>query len=92
MQQGAQRGCRDTPRPGNRRVPWASDDRVVCGGCFRSMVPRVLTYRGDIQRTVCPFCGVTYLDFTPDLSVTWRMVGWTVLVALCLAVLLTLAG
>lgn len=65
------------------------DDRVVCGACGRRMVPRVITYRGSVERTVCPFCGETYLSFAPDFSISWRAVGWAVLVAACIAILTT---
>jgi cold shock protein len=41
------------------------DDRVICRGCGRRMVPRLITYQGNICRTVCPFCTEIYEDFTP---------------------------
>ncbi len=50
-----------------------SDDRVLCKSCGRRMVPRLITYQGDIQRTVCPFCTETYEDFTPELP---RVLLW----------------
>lgn len=50
-----------------------SDDRVLCQSCGRRMVPRLITYRGDVQRTVCPFCTGTYEDFTPEFP---RVVFW----------------
>lgn len=53
------------------------------------MVPRVITYRGNVERTVCPFCGETYLDFVPDMSISWRAVGWTVLAAVGIVTLMT---
>jgi hypothetical protein len=27
------------------------------------MVPRIITYRGSPQKSVCPFCGETYKTF-----------------------------
>lgn len=40
-----------------------SDDRVTCGSCQKRMVPRMITYRGEPQKSVCPFCGTTYRKF-----------------------------
>ena len=40
------------------------DDRVICPYCGKKMVPRLITYRGSIQKSVCPFCGGTYKDFS----------------------------
>lgn len=40
-----------------------SDDRVECAGCGKKMVPRMITYRGEVSKSVCPFCGKTYKDF-----------------------------
>ena len=28
------------------------------------MVPRLITYQGSIEKSVCPFCGGTYKDFS----------------------------
>ncbi|MHA7064072.1 cold shock domain-containing protein [Azospirillum argentinense] len=39
------------------------DDRVTCPSCNRSMVPRLVTYRGEVQKSLCPFCGATYRRF-----------------------------
>jgi cold shock CspA family protein len=39
------------------------DDRVTCGYCGRKMVPRIISYQGRVERTVCPFCTETYCDF-----------------------------
>lgn len=40
-----------------------SADRAVCASCGKRMVPRILTDRGSLARSVCPFCGTTYKDF-----------------------------
>lgn len=40
------------------------DDRVTCPHCGKKMVPRLITYQGSIQKSVCPFCGGTYKDFS----------------------------
>jgi len=61
------------------------DDRVICPTCGRHMVPRLITYRGDIERTVCPFCASTYEDFTPEFprALLWSLAASVVLCALC---------
>lgn len=61
------------------------DDRVLCQGCGRRMVPRLITYQGDIHRTVCPFCTETYEDFTPEFP---RFVRWVVAIGLILFIAL----
>lgn len=42
----------------------------------------LITYQGDIQRTVCPFCTETYEDFTPEFP---RVLLWIlgILFVLC---------
>lgn len=40
-----------------------SDDRVACPHCGKKMVPRIITDRGSLSKSVCPFCGGTYKDF-----------------------------
>jgi cold shock CspA family protein len=39
------------------------DDRVTCAGCGRKMVPRIITDRGSLSHSVCPFCGATHKNF-----------------------------
>ena len=74
----------------NARSPRTRDDRITCAYCQRQMVPRVITYQGDVERTVCPFCSGIHQDFAPDFSISWRTVGWMLLgvgiVAIVLAV------
>lgn len=41
---------------------------VNCLGCNRAMVPRVVTYYGQPLRSVCPFCGATYMKFPGGLQ------------------------
>jgi hypothetical protein len=61
----------------NARV---NDDRVVCHNCGRRMVPRLITYRGDVERTVCPFCASTYQEFAPTFP---RVLAWILAIVLC---------
>lgn len=51
---------RQPDRSGNAR----RDDRVECPHCHKRMVPRQITYRGKVERSVCPFCSNTYQKFT----------------------------
>src|SRR5690348_6575559 len=73
------------PAHGHWQARFVRDDRVVCADCGRRMVPRVITYRGYVERTVCPFCAETHLDFTPDLPISWRALGCAVLVVAVVA-------
>jgi cold shock protein len=65
------------------------DDRVLCQNCGRQMVPRLITYRGAIHRTVCPFCASTYEDFTPEFP---RVVLWILGIGIVLCILLAQFG
>jgi cold shock CspA family protein len=38
--------------------------RALCLSCGKAMVPRLITYRGEPEKSVCPFCGITHRDFT----------------------------
>lgn len=40
-----------------------SDERVTCPHCGKKMIPRIITDRGSLSKSVCPFCGGTYKDF-----------------------------
>ena len=67
------------------RVNGYSDDRVCCANCGRRMVPRLITYRSEVLRTVCPFCADTYEDFTPEFPrvLIWIAGVCAVLYGLC---------
>lgn len=39
------------------------DDRVNCPQCNKKIVPRMITYRGDPQKSVCPYCAATVQTF-----------------------------
>ncbi|WP_161827373.1 cold shock domain-containing protein [Steroidobacter agaridevorans] len=57
------------------------DDRVRCGHCGRKMVPRLISYQGQVERSVCPFCAETYCDFLlPSSTLLWRWVALAVFV------------
>lgn len=39
------------------------DDRVACPDCKKKVVPRLIVYRGEPERSVCPFCAAQISDF-----------------------------
>jgi cold shock CspA family protein/predicted RNA-binding Zn-ribbon protein involved in translation (DUF1610 family) len=39
------------------------DDRATCPHCGKMMVPRLMTFKGEPQKSLCPFCGGVYKDF-----------------------------
>jgi cold shock CspA family protein/uncharacterized Zn-finger protein len=41
-----------------------TDERVICPHCNKKMVPRIITSNGALDKSVCPFCGETYKDFS----------------------------
>lgn len=56
------------------------DDRVKCGSCGRAMVPRIISYQGQVERSVCPFCAETYCDFLASSTPRWVWVALVVFV------------
>jgi cold shock CspA family protein len=50
-----------------------NDDRVECPNCKKRIVPRIITDRGSVSRSVCPFCGGTVKNFNP--FGFWLVVG-----------------
>lgn len=34
-----------------------------CKNCNRKIIPRMITYRGEPQKTVCPYCATVIKDF-----------------------------
>lgn len=63
-----------------RKQPSPRNDRINCPHCAKEIVPRIITYQGEVERTVCPFCGGTVRDF----SMPW---GWLLLLAITLIVI-----
>jgi len=41
---------------------------VNCHECNRTMVPRVVSYYGQPLRSICPFCGATFMKFPSGLQ------------------------
>ncbi len=41
-----------------------ADDRVNCPGCGKKIVPRIITYRGEPEKSVCPYCAATVVKFS----------------------------
>ncbi len=41
-----------------------SHSTVSCHDCNRIMVPRVVNYRGQPLKSICPFCGATFANFS----------------------------
>lgn len=41
-----------------------NDDRIICPGCYRKIVPRMITYRGNPEKSVCPYCATTVRTFS----------------------------
>jgi len=40
------------------------DDRINCPACGKKIVPRMITYRGEPEKSVCPYCGSTVKVFS----------------------------
>lgn len=39
------------------------DDRIICPGCNKKIVPRMITYKGEPDKSVCPYCAATVKSF-----------------------------
>ena len=52
-----------------------SDGRVRCNGCGRKMVPRVVFWHGEPQKSICPFCGEVYKQFKSPFEIDWRVLA-----------------
>lgn len=39
------------------------DDRIICPGCNKKIVPRMVTYRGEADKTLCPYCATVIKSF-----------------------------
>lgn len=40
-----------------------NDDRVICPGCNKKIVPRITTFKGTPMHSFCPYCGVEVKKF-----------------------------
>lgn len=61
--EGTERGLRATNVRVTKANPARGDDRETCEHCGKRMVPRLITFQGEVQRSVCPFCGETHRQF-----------------------------
>lgn len=41
-----------------------NDDRIVCPGCGKKIVPRMITFKGTPSQSVCPFCAAQIKNFS----------------------------
>ena len=41
-----------------------ADDRINCPRCGKKIVPRMIIYRGELEKSVCPYCGATVKKFS----------------------------
>lgn len=46
------------------KVTRNSDDRINCPSCHKKIVPRMITYRGKPEKSVCPYCAATVRTFS----------------------------
>ncbi|KJG37807.1 hypothetical protein UA32_12290 [Photobacterium angustum] len=40
------------------------DDRINCPSCHKKIVPRIVTYYGKPEKSLCPYCGATVKTFS----------------------------
>ena len=40
-----------------------NDDRIICPGCKKRIVPRIITSKGNASHTMCPYCGAVIKTF-----------------------------
>ena len=61
--ESTERGLRATAVRIVKANPRRGDEREECERCGKKMIPRLITYQGEVQRSVCPFCGETHRRF-----------------------------
>jgi cold shock protein len=61
--ESTERGLRATNVRITKANPARGDERETCEHCGKKMVPRLITYQGQVQRSVCPYCGETHRRF-----------------------------
>lgn len=42
----------------------SNDDRINCPNCNKKIVPRMITYKGEPEKSVCPYCATTIQKFS----------------------------
>jgi len=38
--------------------------KIICPNCKREIIPRIIVYHGEPEKSVCPFCGETIKKFS----------------------------
>lgn len=61
--ESTERGRRATNIRITKPNPDRRDERETCEHCGKKMIPRLITYQSEVQRSVCPFCGETHRRF-----------------------------
>lgn len=52
-----------------RAITLASEDfRIYCDHCGRKIVPKIITYQGKPEKSVCPYCAGTVKEFRSKMS------------------------
>lgn len=41
----------------------SNDSRITCPSCSRKIVPRMITYKGEPEKSVCPYCAALIKSF-----------------------------
>ncbi len=41
-----------------------NDDRVICHGCGKRIVPRIITFKGSPTKSICPYCAAEIKKFS----------------------------
>ena len=49
-----------------------SDDRIKCPNCNKKIVPRMVFYRGEPQKSVCPYCATKIENYE---SINYLLIG-----------------
>ena len=69
-----------------------NDSRVECPHCHKKIMPRLVTYHGKADRSLCPLCGSVVSEFVSADSLTEIFPKWLiifVIIALVIAFFLT---
>ena len=69
-----------------------NDNRVECPHCHKKIMPRLVTYAGKADRSLCPLCGSVISEFVSADSLTEIFPKWLIIfavIALVAALFLT---
>ncbi|AEE26491.1 cold-shock protein [Francisella hispaniensis] len=60
----------------------SNDSRITCPSCSRKIVPRMITYKGEPEKSVCPYCAALIKSFDNFTILPFLTIGIIVIIVL----------